>query len=844
MNYTQADFSGGMRLGTELTKLQPNEYPLLINGRTRFNEVEPIKKPLQFTNNLPVEDDQNGQGLYSFGSYLIAIIDGLAYFKNFSQPDDEPFVQLSGFSMDATVDRIYATAVPASTLNFNRTLASAAVTSGLVLDATTITATPQCALFFDGVSQPLGLTPSGVVFVTQNYAQWSRDGERSYVPIGLIPLWYGGVLYLAAYDNPQSPTKKLNRILRSVSGRPLDFMVNITSAGDKLATETLGGAWTVAHAVDFDDITCIRALSDQSGGFMVGTNFNSWRVVPDYQSTLFGEATFVNRQLFPVGPISNTAVIEALGDTVIVDVTGVKSFNATMQLWTESNNVEFSAPISPLFDGILQTAEATATADFRDYIYFAVTTVYGAAVLVLDKLTNKFVALDRFEGVGAIKQFAVVKLVGEYRLFFMTVDGKVYEYFGATTSALTRFFIGEWSSGKPGVQVGCSGCNVVLRDAQADGLVSTQLYADRVQVANNTRQIKQAAAYATEPVLLPFQYQATPDTLPMTFAFTDSIRGWKFGVMVTWDCGAKLTHIAADFTLFPTKEVIIQPQDSTSTGLSSASTKFAVIGNTSPGDNLSAIQAIIRAHKPDVIVGVGNYNYPAGAASTFAAQVGNLWTPERNSLRGRTTMLFALGSVDNSTANGLKHVSEFPGRLNSRYYNYVVGNIEWFILNSGLTTTGEAIDHTTGAATGPVIEPDGIDESSEQADWLRAAMLRSTATFKFIVINLPPLSSSAEFYPGFAALRWLTTLSNKPDAIFCGGDTLFERIEINGVPLICCAYGGQTQSSFSTTINANSVVRIDDAVAGVLICEATGFDCKIQFKDVNDTVRDTRIVQL
>jgi len=79
------------------------------------------------------------------------------------------------------------------------------------------------------------------------------EDRREYVPVGKQMLWHDGILYVVSPNGKQ--------IFRSVTGRPLDFMVNITPSGDKDPLEAVGGASSVSHSVDFEPITSINRLS-------------------------------------------------------------------------------------------------------------------------------------------------------------------------------------------------------------------------------------------------------------------------------------------------------------------------------------------------------------------------------------------------------------------------------------------------------------------------------------------------------------------------------------------------------------------------------------------------------
>ena len=103
------DFSGGIKTSIPGTKIDDNEYPLLINGRTRFSSVTPVKQPKNLSAGLP---GGNYQGIYTAGSRLIAFISGKAYFINIAA-ESNSFNLVHGFTaMDPDVDKIYAEAVP------------------------------------------------------------------------------------------------------------------------------------------------------------------------------------------------------------------------------------------------------------------------------------------------------------------------------------------------------------------------------------------------------------------------------------------------------------------------------------------------------------------------------------------------------------------------------------------------------------------------------------------------------------------------------------------------------------------------------------------------------------
>jgi len=101
LQFPQKQFSGGSDTLSDPTQISLDGYEWLINGRTRFDYVEPIKKPRILTN-APAGKKQ---GLYGVGNSLILFCGGLAYYYDLFY---DVWHQINGFQMDANVNIIYA----------------------------------------------------------------------------------------------------------------------------------------------------------------------------------------------------------------------------------------------------------------------------------------------------------------------------------------------------------------------------------------------------------------------------------------------------------------------------------------------------------------------------------------------------------------------------------------------------------------------------------------------------------------------------------------------------------------------------------------------------------------
>lgn len=522
-------FVDGMNQQFEATKLQKTEYPLLINGRSRYNIIEPIKKPDPQAFPIAVA---NVQSIYAANTLVLAFADGKAFYKDLIL--NTQFIQIPGFQMDANVASIYAELVPASTINFKRQSVNGNASSVVNL-TDKIGGSPLCVLCQDGVNQPWLIFPDGSTRITQNYNQWTVD-NREYVPVGTF-MFYGadGVLYIV------SPDKK--RILRSVTGRPLDFVIIIDVNGDKLPLEQAGGADASSHAFSYNKITAISRIPAPDATFFASTATNTELITPRQDSLIFGEPTFRNTPLTSTGVQNPYCVVDILGDTAFIDMEGIKEFNSVLQLKYEGNNSPFSAKISKLFNGIKQSNTA-CTVSFNDYSMFSVDTVFGPAVILYDNIMQRYVGLDIYAGVAKIKQFASARVDNIRRLFFITVDNKCYEAFAGANFETCQHYIGEFAAGDSGIEQVINSVKLTLTEVFEDGTIYASIYEDSVK--NNTILHENVTGTSNQQVI--------PVDIPNGQSVKDSVRNvmfnfklasklcWKVGVLLSWNFNAKLSN--------------------------------------------------------------------------------------------------------------------------------------------------------------------------------------------------------------------------------------------------------------------------------------------------------------
>jgi len=529
--FNQRGFIGGMNAILEDNYLPEDTYAFLQNGRIRYGGVVPNKKAV-LVSEVP---SGKKQGLVAAGSTLICFVSGFAYYRLDGQTT---WNIIPGFAMDPLVERYETALVPASNMNYKRTSGGSVQEDASVNNVLT-SSTPQALVVQDGgYTQPHVIFPNGTARACYTYADWSNttNGIREYVPKGRQMLYFNGILYIVSTDG--------TKIYRSVTGRPLDFMVNIDPSGNKLANEAEGGAVSTSHSVGYEEITCLAPLNAEV--FMVGTRREVVLVQPIRDITIFGEPTFANVARLQAGVVNSQSVIEVTGtgDTAFIDFEGIKSFNAVLQLKNEGNNSNFSLPVSPYFRGIVQDTDLVAATDFDDYSLFSVSTSSGFGILVFDNLLQKWVAFDQ-PFTGAVKQFATTYTSNEQKLYAITSSDEVYRLYDSTndyervtlrTRAVSPSSLR--SEHKP-IFARC----VLTRGVEA-GTLEVIPYVDGKRYNSRSKTLRSSLGGVSFPVIPPVGPDSTDQVDLISLNFPTLPLGWKFSNTLRWDNGATLTHLS------------------------------------------------------------------------------------------------------------------------------------------------------------------------------------------------------------------------------------------------------------------------------------------------------------
>ena len=166
--------------------------------------------------------------------------------------------------------------------------------------------------------------------------------------------------------------------------------------------------------------------------------------------------------------------------------------------------------------------------------------------------------------------------------------------------------------------------------------------------------------------------------------------------------------------------------------------RFAVLGDFGLTGTLEAdVAEMIDSQHVDVVITVGDNNYPIGGADTIDENIGQHYQQYIKPYTGsfgpgspdRNRFWPSLGNHDWDICRGisnctLPYFDYFTLPNNERYYDVIEGPVHFFIIDSD--------DE----------EPDGVDPSSVQGQWLQNRLAASSARHKIVVLHHTPYTSA------------------------------------------------------------------------------------------------------
>jgi hypothetical protein len=272
---------------------------------------------------------------------------------------------------------------------------------------------------------------------------------------------------------------------------------------------------------------------------------------------------------------------------------------------------------------------------------------------------------------------------------------------------------------------------------------------------------------------------------------------------------------------------------------------FAVIGDYGlDSSNEAAVATLVKAWSPSFILTTGNNNFPSGAQATIDTNIGKYYRAFIYPYQG--TQPLGSGEVDVvenkfwptpgntdldavvSTVAGQPYFEYFTGiygDIPNDFYDFVVGNVHFFAVNTGLNSAGVDVSLFGNFATSP------------QADTVRYRIAQSTAKWKIVYGHHPYRTSGLGYAPGYSQLLWIQDLP--VDLVLAGHSHAFEAIQPTGKPVLAIVgCSGSTLVGESATVDPDQTF-FSAASFGALRLTSLCASLKIEFINTAGTVVNT-----
>ena len=250
--------------------------------------------------------------------------------------------------------------------------------------------------------------------------------------------------------------------------------------------------------------------------------------------------------------------------------------------------------------------------------------------------------------------------------------------------------------------------------------------------------------------------------------------------------------------------------------------RFAVIGDFRGGDiNAYKVSQLVKSWNPEFIVTTGdNFWYSQGSIDF---QIGQFYHefifPYNGSYgAGDTINRFfpSLGNHDIESTGLADYLNYFTLPGNERYYDFVKGDIHFFIINSNAS------------------EPDGNTFNSVQAGWLENNLSNSNSKFNLVFLHHPPYSSGS--HGNNISSQWPYRQWGA-SAVFLGHDHDYERLLIDSLPYVICGASGSPL--YCTFTNYPGTQKFYCSDFGALLAEKNNDSLNLYYYNINDSLIDS-----
>jgi predicted phosphodiesterase len=237
----------------------------------------------------------------------------------------------------------------------------------------------------------------------------------------------------------------------------------------------------------------------------------------------------------------------------------------------------------------------------------------------------------------------------------------------------------------------------------------------------------------------------------------------------------------------------------------------------------------IKEANPDFVIHLGDSNY--GEPLDLQADLLDFWQGYLN------RMYIAFGNHDLDYDYGSSILDNLP-RVNNAIgpskradnllcYDFVQGQVHFFVLNSGDTAAGDGLNETN----------DPNIQLEAQLTELVPKIENSTSQWKIILVHRPPYTNSSHA-PGSIPLR-LDYASLGIDAVISAHDHVYEYIEKDGVPYFVQGLGGANIYNLNAPYIDGTIFAYNDKYAYTMLT-ATTTRLKFDTYSVDDDLVDSR----
>src|SRR6185369_16739457 len=145
----------------------------------------------------------------------------------------------------------------------------------------------------------------------------------------------------------------------------------------------------------------------------------------------------------------------------------------------------------------------------------------------------------------------------------------------------------------------------------------------------------------------------------------------------------------------------------------------------------------------------------------------------------------SLGNHDWMTASAQPYLNYFALPNNERYYDFVKGDVHFFVIDSDPAET------------------DGTSSTSTQGNWLKNKLAASSSKWKVVYFHHAPYCSD-QMHGSTTYMQWPFKTWGA-DIVLSGHAHIYERIITDGFPYIVNGLGGESIYSFISTPVPGSV---------------------------------------